>query len=92
MTAHVGRPALPDAHQSPVQVFESAPKRPVVAVGRPVPGDRNDCKAWELSGAKEAVGRTTVIAEGGYRGIGLVIPHRRERGQGELQAWKDVVG
>lgn len=35
-----------------------------------------------------AVGRTTVIADGGYRGAGLVIPHRRERGQAELPAWK----
>lgn len=29
-----------------------------------------------------------VIADGGYRGTGLVIPHRRERGQSELPAWK----
>ncbi|QIP83280.1 transposase [Streptomyces sp. Tu 2975] len=61
----------------------------VVAVGRPVPGNRNDCKAWELSGAKAAVGRTTVIADGGYRGTGLVIPHRRKKGQAELMAWKE---
>lgn len=39
-------------------------------------------------GAKSAVGRTTVIVDGGYRGTGLVIPHRRERGQAELPAWK----
>lgn len=32
---------------------------------------------------------TTVIADGGYRGTGLVIPHRRERGQAELTAWKE---
>jgi hypothetical protein len=30
-----------------------------------------------------------VIADGGYRGTGLVIPHRRERGQAELPAWKE---
>ncbi|MEU0248328.1 transposase family protein [Streptomyces sp. NPDC006235] len=46
-------------------------------------------KAWELSGAKGAVGRTIVIADGGSRGTGLVIPHRRERGQAELPAWKE---
>jgi hypothetical protein len=39
----------------------------VVALGRPLPGNRNDCKAWELSGAKAAVGKITVIADGGYR-------------------------
>ncbi|MFF9607558.1 transposase [Streptomyces sp. NPDC014684] len=71
------------------QVVIDADTRLVVAVGRPVPGNRNDCKAWELSGAKAAVGRTPVIADGGYRGTGLIIPHRREPGQGDLPAWKE---
>ncbi|MGW2864181.1 transposase [Streptomyces sp. NPDC001205] len=71
------------------QVVIDAHTRLVVAVGRPLPGNRNDCKAWELSGVKAAVGKTTVIADGGYRGTGLVIPHRRERGQTELPAWKE---
>jgi hypothetical protein len=72
------------------QVVIDADTRLVVAVGRPVPGNRNDdCKAWELSGAKAAVGNTMVIADGGYRGTGLVIPHRRGHGQAELQAWKE---
>ncbi|MFJ3616311.1 transposase [Streptomyces hydrogenans] len=71
------------------QVVIDADTRRVVVVGRPLPGNRNDCKAWALSGAKDAVGRTTVIADGGYRGTGLVIPHRRERGQSELLAWKE---
>jgi hypothetical protein len=39
--------------------------------------------------AKAAVGRATAIADGGYRGTGLPIPHRRERGQTELPAWKE---
>ena len=71
------------------QVVIDADTRLVVAIGRPVPGNRNDCKAWELSGAKAAVGRTTVIADGGYRGTGLVIPHRREKVQTKLPAWKE---
>ena len=50
------------------QVVIDADARLVVAIGRPVPGNRNDCKAWELSGTQEAIGRTTVIADGGYRG------------------------
>lgn len=49
----------------------------VVLVGRPLPGNRNDCKAWELSPPKAAAGNTAVIADRGYRGTGLVIPHRR---------------
>ncbi|MBT2492262.1 transposase [Streptomyces sp. ISL-96] len=71
------------------QVVIDADTRLVVAVGRPLPGNRNDCKAWELSGAKAAVGKATVIADGGYRGTGLLIPHRREPGQAELTAWKE---
>jgi hypothetical protein len=46
------------------QVVIYADTRLVVAVGKPVPGNRNDCKAWELSGAAAAVGRTTGIAGG----------------------------
>ena len=30
-----------------------------------------------------------MIADGDYRGTGLVIPHRREKGQAELPAWKE---
>ncbi|SPF07089.1 Transposase DDE domain protein [Streptomyces sp. MA5143a] len=55
------------------QVVIDADTRLVVAVSQPLPGNRNDGKAWELSGAKDAVGKTTVIADGGYRGTGLVI-------------------
>ena len=43
-----------------------------------------------MSGAKAAVGNTTVIADGGYRGTGLVIPHRRERGQSKLPDWEEA--
>jgi len=71
------------------QVVIDADTRLVVAVGRPLPGNRNDCKAWELSGAKAAAGKAVVIADGGYRGTGLVIPHRRERGQDELPSRKE---
>ncbi|MGW2785342.1 transposase [Streptomyces populi] len=71
------------------QVVIDADTRLVVAVGRPLPGNRNDCKAWELSGAKDAVGKAMVIADGGYQGTGLVIPHRREHGQAELPDWKE---
>ncbi|MFD7900598.1 transposase [Streptomyces sp. NPDC059743] len=71
------------------QVVIDADTRLVVAVGRPLAGNRNDCRAREESGAKAAVGRTTVIADGGYRGTGLIIPHPRKAGQTELPAWKE---
>ncbi|WEO23701.1 transposase [Streptomyces caniscabiei] len=71
------------------QVVIDADSCLVVAVGRPVTGNRNDCKTWEESGAKAAVGKATTIADGGYRGTGLVIPHRRTRKDEELVAWKE---
>lgn len=71
------------------QVVIDANTRLVVVVGRPLPGNRNDCKAWEESGAKAAVGRTLTIADGGYPGTGLVMPHRRRKGE-DLPDWKNV--
>ncbi len=58
-------------------------------VGQPLPGNRDDCKAWEESGARAAVGRTLTIADGGYPGTGLVMPHRRRRGE-DLPDWKEA--
>ncbi|MCL6289186.1 transposase [Streptomyces sp. ID03-2B] len=71
------------------QVVIDADTRLVVVVDRPLSGNRNDCKAWEESGAKAAVGNTVTIADGGYPGTGLVIPHRRQQGQTELPDWKE---
>jgi transcriptional regulator of met regulon len=69
------------------QVVIDADTHLVVAVGRPVPGNRNDSKAWAESGAKDLVGHIVTIADGGYPGTGLIIPHRTPTG-GELCAWK----
>ncbi|MFE7843302.1 transposase [Streptomyces sp. NPDC057474] len=71
------------------QVVIDADSRLVVVVGRPLTGNRNDCKAWEESGAKATVGTTTTIADGGYPGTGLVMPHRRRRGE-DLPGWKQA--
>ncbi|WP_234351230.1 transposase [Streptomyces sp. H021] len=72
-----------------LQVAVDADTRLVVVVGRPLAGNRNDCRAWEESGADAAVSGTTTITDGGYSGTGLVIPHRRKRGQSELPDWKE---
>ncbi|WP_280871723.1 transposase [Streptomyces sp. MJP52] len=71
------------------QVVIDADTRFVVVVGRPLPGNRHDSRGWEESGAKAAVGNTTTIADGGYQGTGLVIPHRKAKGQAELPDWKE---
>ncbi|MDG4536805.1 transposase [Streptomyces sp. AV19] len=71
------------------QVVIDADTRLVVVIGRPLPGNRHDSKAWAESGAEAAVGKTTTIADGGYRGTGLVIPHYRKSKDEELPAWKE---
>ncbi|WP_160574032.1 transposase family protein [Actinomadura physcomitrii] len=61
-----------------------------VAVGRPVPGNHNDCTAFRDSGANTAFRGAHVMAYGGYRGNRQVImPYRRPRDSGELPAWQD---
>jgi hypothetical protein len=35
------------------------------------------------------VGRTTTVADGGYRGTGLIIPYRRPA-DGEMCDWKNL--
>lgn len=69
------------------QVVIDADTRLVVIIGDPLPGNRNDCKAWEESGAKAAVGKTLTMADGGYPGTGPLMPHRRAPGE-ELHDWK----
>jgi hypothetical protein len=69
-------------------VVIDADTRLVVVVGQPLPGNRHDARAWAESGAKDAVGKTMTIADGGYRGTGLVIPHRRRSKDEELPGWK----
>ncbi|MGW0926053.1 transposase [Streptomyces sp. NPDC002755] len=71
------------------QVVINADTPLVVVVGQPLAGNRNDCKAWEESGAKAAVGKTVPIADGGYPGTGLVMPHRRRKGE-DLPEWKEA--
>ena len=46
-----------------------------------LPDNRNKSKAWQLPGVKAAVGHTSAIADYGYRGTGLITPHRHEAGQ-----------
>jgi len=78
-----------DRYSTNHQVVIDADTRRVVMIGRPVPGNRNDCKAWKQSGAKAAVGRTVTISDGGFPGTGLVMPHRRTPGE-ELPGWKQA--
>jgi hypothetical protein len=55
-----------------------------VAIGLPLPGSRNDCRAITESGIDRACRGAPTNADGGYRGTGLLIPHRKRRGQSHL--------
>lgn len=60
-------------------------------VDKPVEDGVGDL-VWGIKGGRghpTAVGRTTTIADGGYPGTGLVMPHRRHKGE-ELPAWKQA--
>jgi hypothetical protein len=61
-----------------------ANSRLVVAIGLPLPGSRNDCRAFTESGVDRVCRGAPTIADGGYQGTGLLIPHRRRRGQTPL--------
>ncbi len=72
-----------------LQVVIDADTRLTVAVGRPVPGNRNDCRAYTDSGVDAACAGAAVLAEGGYQGTGLVIPYRKPADSRRLPGWKE---
>jgi Transposase DDE domain/Helix-turn-helix of DDE superfamily endonuclease len=72
-----------------MQVLIDASTRLVVAVGQPQPGNRNDCQAYTASKIDRAAAGATVLADGGYQGTGLLMPHRRRAGQTDLPGWKE---
>jgi DDE superfamily endonuclease/Helix-turn-helix of DDE superfamily endonuclease len=72
-----------------MQVVIDANTRLTVAVGDPLPGNRNDCRAFTESGVDRACEGAHVMADGGYQGNpGLIMPYRKPRGGTELPAWK----
>jgi hypothetical protein len=73
-----------------MQVVIDANTRLVTAVGKPTPGNRNDCRAYTDSGVNEQCRGATVMADGGYQGNpGVIMPYRKPRkGQPPLPQWK----
>ena len=73
-----------------LQVVIDANTRLTVAVGKPLPGNRNDCRAYTESGIDQQCHDAHVMADGGYRGNpGVIMPYRKP-GEGEppLPQWK----
>ncbi|QKZ17306.1 transposase [Streptomyces chartreusis] len=73
-----------------LQVVIDANSRLVVAIGLPLPGTRNDCRAFTESSIDRACRSAPTIADGGYQATGLLIPHRRRRGQTHLSPQQEA--
>ncbi|WP_369174352.1 transposase [Streptomyces sp. R28] len=73
-----------------LQVVIDANSRLVVAIGLPLPGSRNDCRAFTESGVDRVCRGAPTIADGGYQGTGLLIPHRKRRGQTHLSPHQEA--
>jgi hypothetical protein len=72
-----------------MQVVIDANTRLTVAIGRPTPGNRHDCRAYRDSGVDRHCHGATVMADGGYQGNPEVImPYRTPAGGGPLPGWK----
>lgn len=72
-----------------MQVVVDANARLVVAVGDPVPGNRNDSTAYRDAGADRARRGAHVMADGGHQGNRQVItPYRRPSDGSGLPAWQ----
>jgi hypothetical protein len=73
-----------------LQVVIDANTRVTVAIGKPLPGNRNDCRAYTESGVDEQCEGAKVMADGGYQGNREVImPYRKPAdGQPSLPQWK----
>lgn len=76
-------------HSANMQVVIDANTRLVVAVGEPLPGNRNDCRAFTESGVDRACEGAYVMADGGYQGNpGVVMPYRKPNNDNDLPEWK----
>lgn len=73
-----------------LQVVINADTRLAVAVGTPVPGNRNDCRAFADSGVDAACADMAVMGDGGYQGTRVITPFRKPAGRG-LPAWQEAI-
>ena len=73
-----------------LQVVINANTRLTVAVGTPLPGNRNDTRAYCESGVDRQCQGAAVMADGGYQGNhDVIVPYRKPRdGQPQLPPWK----
>jgi hypothetical protein len=68
-----------------MQVVIDANTRLTIAVGEPLPGNRNDCRAFTESGVDQACEGAHMMADGGYQGNpGVIMSYRKPRDGSEL--------
>jgi hypothetical protein len=72
-----------------LHVVIDADTRLAVAVGKPVPGNRNDCRAFIESGADAACAQMAVMGDGAYQGTRVITPFRKPTGA-TLPEWKEA--
>src|SRR5947199_10621879 len=71
-------------------VTVKVPKRLVVALGDPQPGNRNDTIVYRSSGIDAKLAGRATMADGAYRGNPEgVIPYRKPADGTELPQWKE---
>ncbi len=61
----------------------------LAAAGRPLPGNRNDCRACSESGTEAAADETTTITDNSHDGTRPATPHHRRTGE-ELLDWQQA--
>ena len=73
-----------------LQVVIDANTRLTVTVGTPLPGNRNDTRAYTESGVDRQCRGAAVMADGGYQGNhDVIMPYRKPRdGHPPLPRWK----
>jgi hypothetical protein len=69
-------------------VVIDANTRLTVAVGKPLPGNRNDCRTYSEFGVDRECTGAAVMADCGYQGTGVIMPYRKPADGGELPAWQ----
>jgi hypothetical protein len=60
-----------------------------LAVGKPVPGNRNDCRAFIESGADAVGAQMAVTGDGAYQGTRVITLFRKPTGA-TLPEWKEA--
>ena len=72
-----------------MQIVIDTNTRLTVAISRPTPGNRHDCRAYRDSGIDRQCPGATVKAEGGYQGnLDVIMPCSSPAGGSPLPSWK----